>query len=474
MPMNKYALVISAWRNLKKLPAILAWLGSLCAWLAVSSATVRAYSAPNPPASTPSNSSKPSAPPVANHAGADHEKKAVTAQKPAPVDTSHAESPSTSEGHTPADTNHFITAPSSGATNESGQLLQTEFLTAQRLRLEGQYSEAAGLLKKILEQPAPEAVQKNVLLELALTAKGNHQPTVAQQIYAQFVNRYPNDNRVPAVLFWQGLLYREMGSDAMALTKFYSVMTSCLNLKLDVHSDYQILVLRAQIEIALTYYSTGKYAEAADFFGRLLKLENPELNKAQIHFHLVRCLSMLNLFSEASNRAVEFLQQYPESSEAAEVRFLLAVSFKQLKRTQDSMNQVSQLLKDQSSGATQNAANWVYWQQRTGNEIANQLYKEGDFGNALAIYEQLAKLDKSPKWQLPVLYQTAQVYEHLNQPQKATEQYDQIAKVGLILGTNAPPSLLTLVDMAKWRKQNLEWSGKADEASKNFRISVSP
>ena len=87
-----------------------------------------------------------------------------------------------------------------------------------------------------------------------------------------------------------------------------------------------------------------------------------------------------------------------------------------------------------------NPENWVYWRQRAGNDIANQLYLEGDYLNALEVYKHLAELDSGPAWQLPVWYQIGLIYERLRQPDKATETFDAIVARGKILTgpTNTP------------------------------------
>jgi tetratricopeptide (TPR) repeat protein len=80
----------------------------------------------------------------------------------------------------------------------------------------------------------------------------------------------------------------------------------------------------------------------------------------------------------------------------AEVRFLYASALKQMGRNRDAMQQVLKLLDAQQTTSQQNPESWIYWRQRAGNDIANQLYKEGDYLNALEIYLNLVGLDKSP------------------------------------------------------------------------------
>src|SRR5208337_2458386 len=106
--------------------------------------------------------------------------------------------------------------------------------------------------------------------ELALVAQDANQLSRAEQIFAQYLQAYPDDPSAPEVLLRQGLIYRQMGVNTLAVSKFYAVMSTALKLKLDRMDYYKKLVLQAQIEIADTYYQEGKYEEAADFFRRLL------------------------------------------------------------------------------------------------------------------------------------------------------------------------------------------------------------
>jgi tetratricopeptide (TPR) repeat protein len=261
-----------------------------------------------------------------------------------------------------------------------------------------------------------------------------------------------------------------MGVTTLAISKFYAVMFTALKLKLDNVDYYKKLVLQAQIEIADTYYLEGKYLEAADFFGRLLKTESMGLNVPQIQFKLIRSLSFLTNNTETVARAQAFLELYPNSSDVPEVRFVLASTLKQVGRNQDSMRQVLLLLQSQEENVQKNPETWIYWQQRAGNEIANQLYKEGDYLNALEIYVNLADLNKSPVWQLPVWYQTALVYEQLQQWQKATDMYVRILdRRKELTDAETSPSLVSLFDMVKWRKDYIAWMERSKATNLTFR-----
>lgn len=327
----------------------------------------------------------------------------------------------------------------------------------------------------LLDSDAPPEFQRTALLELALLAQESEQLARAQQIFAQYLTRFPDDPSVAEVMLRQGLLYRQMGAPNLALAKFYSVMTTSLRLKLDRLEYYQRLVLQAQTEIADTYYLQGKFEEAADFLNRLLKLDNSQLNKGQSLYKLVRSLSALGRQTDVVVQAEMFVTRYPAAGELPEIRFLLADGLKKLGRMREAMQQVLALLESQQTNAVRNPENWIYWQQRAGNEIANQLYKEGDYVNALEIYLNLASLNRSAAWQLPVWYQMGLVYERLEQPQKASETYGRILdRQKELPADNRSPSLTIVLEMAQWRKDHLQWHVQADNATAPLRAAEPP
>lgn len=333
----------------------------------------------------------------------------------------------------------------------------------RRMRREKNFDAAEASFANVMKANAPEAMHRSALLELAMIAQEKEQPGRAQQIYTQYLERYPDDPSAAEVYLRQGLLYRQMGAPNLALSKFYAVMTTSLRLKLDRLDYYQRLVLQAQTEIADTYYLQGKYGDAAEFLGRLLKLENPQLNKAQVVYKVIRSQSAMNKHVEVVAQAEFFIGKYPQAPEIAEVRFLLADSLKKLGRAREATQQVLVLLESQQASVTNQPGNWVYWQQRTGNEIANQLYKEGDYLNALEIYQALAELSQAAAWQMPVWYQMGLVYERLMQPAKAAEFYTRIlAREKELDSKTQTPSLRAVLDMARWRKEQLQWQLKTE------------
>lgn len=339
---------------------------------------------------------------------------------------------------------------------------QTQLELGREQRHQKNLPLAAQTLTGLMTNGVPAEIQRLALFELALTAQDDGQFAKAEQIFAQYIHTYPEEPSVPEVLLRQGLIYRQMGINSLAVSKFYAVMSSALKLKLENMDYYKKLVLQAQMEIADTFYLEGRYDEAADFFGRLAKTAALQLDQTQVQFKLIRSLSFLTNHTETVAKAEVYLSVYTNSADVPEVRFLLASALKKLGHNQESMKQVLLLLQSQQENVRKNPETWSYWQERAGNEIANQLYKEGDFLSALQIYLSLSDLNSSPAWQLPVWYQTGLVYEQLKQWQKAGEVYTRIQnRQKELTEANSNPSLVSLCDMAKWRKDYIDWMQNA-------------
>jgi tetratricopeptide (TPR) repeat protein len=330
------------------------------------------------------------------------------------------------------------------------------------------------LIELLTEPESAESIKQQAMIELALAVKESGDLPRAQQIYAQYISHWPNDLLIPEILLRQGQLFRDMGLNNLALAKFYAVMTSSLVLKNDKLDYYQHLVLVAQTEIAETHFLSGKYAESADFFSRLLKQTNPGLNRISAQYRLIRSLSTLERNDETVAQGNDFLAHYPDVPEQPEVRFHVALALKRLGRDGEALRQVLSLLQEQKERTKEHPELWAYWQQQAGNEIGNQLYRQGDYMRALSVYMALAQLDAQPAWQLPVGYQIGLTYERLAQPQKALQSYQAILQREPELGTNASPSTKSMLEMARWRADFVQWQAKVETAKGSAPIHDPP
>jgi tetratricopeptide (TPR) repeat protein len=337
-----------------------------------------------------------------------------------------------------------------------------------------QPEKAEPLLVDLLAGNIPETIQKSALYELGMVVHDENDLPRAQSIYGQYLERWPGDVKVPEILLRQGEIFRQMGLNDLALGKFYSVMTSALSLKNDQLAYYQSLVLQTQVEIAETHYLVGQFADAADFYTRLLLNTDPSLNRAQIQFRLIRSLAIIGRNDQTVAQAKDFILRYPEADQVPEIRYYLAEALKALGQNADALQQVLLCLREQKSKTENNPQSWAYWQQRIGNEIANQLYHEGDYIDALLVYTDLEELDTSPDWQIPVDYQMGITYEKLSQPQKAVDTYNAILARQTDVGTNATSALQTVFDMARWRLSFIQWQTNAEAVDHSLIRSTIP
>lgn len=336
---------------------------------------------------------------------------------------------------------------------------------ARKQRTAKQFIPARANLEAIMALDLPDSLWQSAMLELAELAQEENELPQAVQVYNQYLARWPQDINVPEILLRQGLVYRRMGLPKMSLSKLYAVMTSALVLKASDTAYYQRLVLQAQTEIVETYLEAGRYKEARDSLVRLLKLDTSQLNRGEVQLKLVRCLSELRDWSELVTRAREYLERNPESPHESELRYLLATAFKALGRGDEAMSEVVELLRRPASSVRE-GENLAYWQQRAGNDIANQLYQSGDLLSALDIYLSLARLNPSLEWQLPVWYQAGLIHERLQQPAEAGVCYARILARESEVGPDAKPSLKALISMARWRHNLVAWR-RTTEAARN-------
>lgn len=332
---------------------------------------------------------------------------------------------------------------------------------ARKQRESGNYNFAFANLQQVLDSKADESLRKTALMELATTQYRAGQTHEALKTYGMFRARYPQDAGVPQVIFYQGLLLRELGAPDAALSKFHTVLSSALNLNLDEYEYYRRLVLLAQGQIADTLYAQGKLEEAADKYAVLLRDDSTLLNRSMIRYRLILCLDGLGKHGDLVAQAKSYLESDPESGESPHVRHLLSTSLKHLGRNAESLAEVKALLE---SAAAQDSPGWKAWQQRTGNEIANRLYRDGDYFNALTLYLKLAELDESPAWRLPVWYQIGLIHERLEAPAEAVKTYQLILDQEAELAVTNGPALKTLVDMARWRHDFIQWKFEAEKA----------
>jgi TolA-binding protein len=324
----------------------------------------------------------------------------------------------------------------------------------------GDFAAAEIAFRQVLEGEAPEETTKSALLGLAHMHRKQGALTKAAAIYEKFLKEYPGDDRVPDALLELGRTLRDMGAPRMAISRFYNVINSTLKLPSGSGFEhYQLLAKTAQFEVAETHFESGEYAEANKFFSRLRMLDLAPVDRARAHFKSAYALQLSGDLEGAVTSLRSFLDQWPDDENAPEARYLLATTLRIVNRPQEALAATLDLLRAERSHSKADPKRWVYWQRRTGNQLANAFFEGGDILNALAIYHGLAALSDQPQWRVPVSYQIALCYERLGDVDRATKTFRNIVDSA---GQNPPPEVADIARMATARLAHVEWRDVTD------------
>lgn len=299
----------------------------------------------------------------------------------------------------------------------------------------------------------------DALIGLARVYRRQGSLTKAAAIYERFLADNPTNDQVPDALLELGRTHRALGAHQLALARFYSVINSTLKVSGEGFIHYQMLAKTAQFEIAETHFQQGNFAEANKFFSRLRLLDLAPADRARAHFKSAYALYLGQDLDGAVTTLNSYLEQWPQDENVPEARNLLALSLRSLGRKQEALDATLLLLREQS---TADPKRWSYWQRRTGNQLANDFFQNGDTLNALAIYQGLAALAPEPPWRLPVTYQMALCYERMRDSARATAAYQNIVDTVGNSPTELSPELTELARMAKWRIGQLAWQTSTD------------
>ena len=327
------------------------------------------------------------------------------------------------------------------------------------------------------------------VLGLARTFRKQGSLTKAAAIYERYLKDYPADGQVPDALLELGRTHRALGAHQLALSRFYSVINSTLKLSSEGFEHYQMLAKTAQFEIAETHFQQGEFAEANKFFSRLRLLDLAPADRARAHFKSAYALYLGNDLEGAVSTLHSYLEQWPQDENVPEARYLLSLSLRTLGHKQEALEATLELLRSQQ--ATGDQKRWSYWQRRTGNQLANDFFQNGDTHNALVIYQGLAALSPDPAWRLPITYQIGLCYERMRITERAQAAYQTIIdaanqpavapepaaksgpedKAGPAPAT-APkaisPELTELARMATWRLTQLTWHDQTEHQLTNI------
>jgi tetratricopeptide (TPR) repeat protein len=289
--------------------------------------------------------------------------------------------------------------------------------------------------------------------------------TRAVACYEKFLKTFPDDPDVPMVYLDLGRTLRTLGTFRLALSSFYNVINSTMKLPTEGFEQYRTLAKTAQFEIAETHFQEGEFEEASKFFSRLQLLDLAPADRTRAQFKAAYALVLAKNYATAVVSLRAFLDQNPEDENVPETRYLLSVSLQRLGRDQEAFDTAIALLKAEKTRESPDSRRWVYWQRRTGNQLANEFYNQGNFWSALVIYEAVAALsEKESAWRLPALYQSGLCYERLRQYDRAREDYQKVVEA--CAAPSGKDQLEAGLDdvsrMASWRLQQLTWMEKLD------------
>jgi TolA-binding protein len=319
----------------------------------------------------------------------------------------------------------------------------------------GDFEAADIAYRQVLNTPkAPEQHIKTALLGLAHMHRKQGALTKACAIFERYIKDYPGDERMPDALLDLGRTLRSLGTYKLAIARFYSVINSTLKLPGEGFERYQVLAKTAQFEIAETHFQAGDFAEASKFYTRLRLLDLAPADRARAHFKAGYALRLQGDLEGTVRSLRAYIEEWPDDENIPEARYLLAITLRELKRTQEAFAVTFDLLRAEQARVATDPKRWAYWQRRTGNQLANDFFETGDTLNARTIYSRLLELAPEPQWRLPITYQVALCDERLGATENARNAYQSIVDAA---GANPPAELAEIVKMAAWRIEHLAW-----------------
>ncbi|MBI3884628.1 MAG: tetratricopeptide repeat protein [Opitutae bacterium] len=361
--------------------------------------------------------------------------------------------------------------PSTVAAEETRSLVRLGLKLTDR----GEYVSGETALLSVLQNRSAARIDKrDAILALGRLFRRKGDLAKAAAVYEKFFKEFPADETAPGAYLDLGRTLRAMGSPQLAIARFYNVINSTLKLPENGFDTYRQLAKTAQFEIAETYFQSGDFAEASRYFSRLKLLDLAPIDRARAHFKAVYSLYLAQDNLAAATGLRSFLEQNPDDENVPEARYLLAVTLRRLNHLNEAYEVTIDLLRTQRARTSGDPKRWAYWQRRTGNQLANEYYEQGDYQSSLVIYQSLAEISPDPEWRLPVLYQVGLCQERLQQTDRARATYQSILDLmPRNPETGTPPSQVQdIVQMVAWRLKHLNWrldtTAQTDEFFRTF------
>jgi len=409
---------------------------------------------------TPGNESEPGAHPPA--AAAPAREKPAAAASPAPS----AKQPATEAQPVSAEPAPAAQLPPAGrASTEPAREIQSLFNLGSTYLSRRDYASAEVVYQQVLRHPSARKEQQwEAVLCLARMYRQRGDATRAVACYEKYLKVNP-EGATPVIYLEMGRTFRILAAYKLAYSCFYNVINATMKIPEGDFEQYRTLAKTAQFEIAETHFQQGDFEEASRFFSRLQLLDLAPADRARAEFKAAYSLVLAKSDDDAVKALKTFLDHSPDDENAPEARHLLATTLRRLGRNQESFDVVIALLRTEQSRQAVDPRRWAYWQRRTGNQVANEFYEQGNYWSALLIYEALTSLSSNePSWRLPALYQAGLCYERLRQYNRARANYEEVIKVcpSVPAKESAAAGLGDLARMATWRLNHLGWTEDTD------------
>lgn len=332
---------------------------------------------------------------------------------------------------------------------------------------------------RILTGALPKEIYQSVLMEMGRLYKDNDREGQAAAVYERFVQDFPQHERSPIVHLELARLYREMGAPNSAINSYYDVINAALALPSDVDPmKYRRFSLTAQFEIAGTFLELSNtdilkkpegynesYLEMANkYLDRLLRLPLDKKKLGKAVYRSAYAKYKMQDYPGVVKQLEGYSTKFSESDLIPESYYLQSIAYKELDKPKQALDSVIELLNYNQEQQVSNPKSWAFWKKRTGNQLANTFYEEGDYFKALQLYQALYKVDNDVTWQASTLYQIGLCFERLGMFPKASEAYQMLSDWSAWEGDDyeTDENLALIRDMATWRKENLNWTRQAD------------
>ncbi len=316
------------------------------------------------------------------------------------------------------------------------------------------------------------AEQKEVFIEMAdlYEKQKNEIKTIA--VYETFLELYPDDEMNPRVHMKVGDLYRDIGAFKFASEHYYKILNLALKSRKGAIEEYREISLQAQLKLAETEAERGNFESAERFYQRLAKLDLPADEHAKVLFQRGYLETKIGSPGKAIPALKEFIETYPRDSRVPEAHYLISDSYRKMNQSEKAVQEIFVLLKKNHNLARIDSEEWVHWKRRAGNQIANQFYKQGDYHNALRLYQAITPLSTDPQWQWETVYQIGLCFERLSVYGKAREACQWIVQGGeqAEAVSDLSKNLEQLQNMAKWRLKEMIAIDKHVDAVNNLLI----